>query len=206
MIAIVDYGLGNIKAFENVYKKLNIDCYYAATPEQLLKASKIILPGVGAFDHAMTMLNNSGLRETLDLLVKEKKIPVLGICVGMQMMAESSDEGSLSGLGWIKGTVCKFDHSKLSDNSQFPLPHMGWNSVDLLLDDPLFKGFDPLPEFYYLHSYYFKCRDDNSSIGKADYGIEFSCIIKNENAYGIQCHPEKSHHNGVRILKNFAEL
>lgn len=206
MIAIVDYGLGNIKAFENVYKKLNIDCYYASTPEQLSKATKIILPGVGAFDHAMSTLNNSGLRETLDFLVTEQKIPVLGICVGMQMMAESSEEGNLAGLGWIKGVVCKFDHSNFSNRSQFPLPHMGWNNVDLIQDEPLFKGFEPLPEFYYLHSYYFKCTDENSSIGKANYGIDFSCIVKNENSYGIQCHPEKSHHNGVRILKNFAEL
>jgi glutamine amidotransferase len=206
MIAIVDYGLGNIKAFANVYKKLNIDCYYARTAEDLLRASKIILPGVGAFDHAMSMLNKSGLRETLDLLVKERQIPVLGICVGMQMMAESSDEGILDGLGWIKGTVRKFNHSKLPNNSQFPLPHMGWNTVDINMVDPLFKDFKSLPEFYYLHSYYFECTDNNSNIGKSDYGIEFSCIVKNENVYGIQCHPEKSHHNGVRILKNFAEL
>lgn len=205
MIAIVDYGLGNIKAFANVYKKLNINCYYASTAEDLLKASKIILPGVGAFDHAMTMLAKSGLRETLDLLVKERKIPVLGICVGMQMMAETSDEGILDGLGWIKGTVRKFDHSKLPNN-KFPLPHMGWNTVDINLTDPLFKGFNSLPDFYYLHSYYFECTDKNSSIGKSDFGIEFSCIVKNENVYGIQCHPEKSHHNGVKILKNFAEL
>lgn len=206
MIAIVDYGLGNIKAFANVYKRLNIDCYFAHTPEELLKATKIILPGVGAFDHAMSMLNDSGLRDTLDFLVKSKKIPVIGICVGMQMMAETSDEGELDGLGWIKGTVRKFDHSKVANNSQFPLPHMGWNNVDIKFDDPLFKDFETLPDFYFLHSYFFECKEQNSSIGIANYGIEFSCIVRNDNIYGIQCHPEKSHHNGVRILKNFAEL
>ena len=206
MIAIVDYGLGNIKAFANVYKRLNIDCYYASTPEELLKATKIILPGVGAFDHAMTMLNNSGLRETLDMLVKEHNVPVIGICVGMQMMAESSEEGKLNGLGWIKGTVKKFDHSLSANKKQFPLPHMGWNNVTLKVEDPLFNGFEELPEFYYLHSYYFECAEPKSNIGTGDYGNKFSCIVKNKNIYGIQCHPEKSHHNGVLLLKNFAEL
>lgn len=206
MIAIVDYGLGNIKAFANVYKKLNIDFFYASTPADLLKATKIILPGVGAFDHAMTMLNKSGLRETLDMLVLERNIPIIGICVGMQMMADSSDEGQLEGLGWIKGKVRKFDHSALFNKEQFPLPHMGWNNVDLKTEDLLFKDFEKNPEFYYLHSYYFECAEEKSCIGLADYGVKFSCIVKNENIYGIQCHPEKSHHNGVLILKNFAEL
>ena len=206
MIAIVDYGLGNIKAFSNVYKKLNIDCYYASTSEELLKATKIILPGVGAFDHAMKMLNNSGLRETLDMLVSERNIPVLGICVGMQMMAESSEEGVLEGLGWIKGTVRKFDFSLFTNKKLFPLPHMGWNTVNLENKDPLFIGFDESPEFYYLHSYYFECAELRSSIGTGDYGNKFTCIVKSKNIYGIQCHPEKSHHNGERILKNFAEL
>ncbi len=206
MIAIVDYGLGNIKAFANVYKRLNIGCYYAATPAELLKASKIILPGVGSFDYAMTMLNNSGLRVTLDQLVKEDHIPVLGVCVGMQMMADSSDEGELAGLGWIKGKVRKFEHIDGADKGNYPLPHMGWNNIELKTNDPLFKGLDASPEFYYLHSYYFDCDDQSFCIGVADYGINFSCIVKSENTYGIQCHPEKSHHNGVELLKNFAEL
>ena len=206
MIAIVDYGLGNIKAFANVYKRLGIDCYYASKPEDFFKASKIILPGVGAFDHAMSMLNNSGLRETLDKLVLEQRIPVIGICVGMQMMADSSEEGELTGLGWIKGKVRKFDHAGLVDASQFPLPHMGWNNIQLQSNDPLFSDLEAEPQFYYLHSYYFDCDDDSCCIGKASYGSDFSCIIKHENIYGIQCHPEKSHHNGVAILRNFAQL
>ncbi len=206
MIAIVDYGLGNIRAFANVYKKLNIDCYYASTADDLIKATKIILPGVGAFDHAMNMLNDSGLRETLDRLVKEKKVPVLGICVGMQMMADSSDEGELPGLGWIKGRVKKVDNSTLLNSKSYPLPHMGWNNVELKVDEPLFKHFDISPEFYFLHSYYFDCDDKVHIIGSADYGFKFSCIVRHGNIHGIQCHPEKSHHNGVRILKNFSEL
>jgi len=206
MIAIVDYGLGNIKAFANVYKKLNIDCYYASTVEDLLKATKVILPGVGAFDHAMTMLNNSGLRDTLDRLVTEKHVPVLGICVGMQMMANSSDEGELAGLGWINGNVKKIDNSTLLHSKNYPLPHMGWNNVELKSDEPLFKNFESSPEFYFLHSYYFECEEETNIIGTADYGLKFSCIVRRDNIYGIQCHPEKSHHNGIRILKNFAEL
>ncbi|WP_412971516.1 imidazole glycerol phosphate synthase subunit HisH [Glaciecola sp. MF2-115] len=204
MIAIVDYGLGNIKAFSNVYKKLNIDCVYADTPEQLQRATKIILPGVGAFDYAMETLNSSGLRETLDDMVLNQKVPVVGICVGMQMMANSSDEGSLKGLGWIPGTVKKFDF--LENENPLPLPHMGWNNLVLDVEDPLFKGLEADPRFYYLHSYYFKCKNQENSIASAKYGLDFSCIVRRENIYGIQCHPEKSHHNGSTILKNFSEL
>ena len=204
MIAIVDYGLGNIKAFSNVYKKLNIECIYANKPEQLKGASKIILPGVGAFDHAMEMLNSSGLRDTLDDMVLNKNIPVVGICVGMQMMANNSDEGHLNGLGWIKGTVKKFDFSK--NDESLPLPHMGWNNISLDTDDPLFTGLEIDPRFYYLHSYYFQCENEINSIATANYGKKFSCIVKHGNIYGIQCHPEKSHHNGATILKNFSEL
>jgi len=206
MIAIVDYGLGNIKAFANVYKKLNIDYYFASTSEELLKADKIILPGVGAFDHAMLMLNNSGLRETLDILVLERKIPVIGICVGMQMMADASEEGTLEGLGWISGKVRKLPANIIEEKSDLPLPHMGWNNLKLMTDDVLFENLEQSPDFYFLHSYYFECMDLKSTIGMASYGGQFSCIVKRENIYGIQCHPEKSHHNGVQILQNFAEL
>ena len=207
MIAIIDYGLGNIRAFANVYKRLNIDCVMAGTPEQLEGASKLILPGVGAFDHAMTTLNNSGMREIVDKKVLEEGLPVLGICVGMQMMAKRSDEGELPGLGWIDGEVKHIEIPSDVDAARYPLPHMGWNS--LTLNDeahPLFKDMEQDPRFYFLHSYYFSANAEDATLATAKYGNQFSCIVHRDRIFGVQCHPEKSHHNGVALLKNFAEL
>lgn len=204
MIAIIDYGLGNIKAFANVYKRLNIPHTFATTPDQLKSASKIILPGVGAFDHAMSMLNKSGLRDVLDDVVLEQKKPVLGICVGMQMMANSSEEGEMAGLGWVPGTVKKFNHTDSIIKEKCPLPHMGWNNIIIEKDDALFNNLDVDKRFYFLHSYFFDCDKKQDCIASADYGFKYTCVVQRDNIYGIQCHPEKSHHNGVALLKNFA--
>jgi glutamine amidotransferase len=206
MIAIVDYGLGNIKAFANVYKRLDIPAFYASTPDQLTKASKIILPGVGAFDHAMHKLNTSGLRETLDNLVLEKKVPVIGICVGMQMMANDSEEGISKGLGWISGKVKRFSYPNEAVARKHPLPHMGWNNINPVKASAIVANLDEYKRFYFLHSYYFQCANAEDIVATATYGFDYACIVNHENLYGIQCHPEKSHHNGVALLKNFAEL
>lgn len=200
MIAIVDYGLGNIRAFANIYKRLGIPYLLASDVESLKQATHIILPGVGSFDYAMHKLNESGLRETLDDLVLNQKLPVLGICVGMQIMAQSSEEGSSNGLGWLDTQVVKFSHT----DTKFPLPHMGWNSLELVGNSPLFENIEPQPAFYFLHSYHFKA-DFPYSVASANYSNEIACIVQKENIYGIQCHPEKSHHNGVTLLKNFYE-
>ncbi|GHX69663.1 MULTISPECIES: imidazole glycerol phosphate synthase subunit HisH [Vibrio] len=200
MIAIVDYGLGNIRAFANIYKRLGIPYLLASDVESLKQATHIILPGVGSFDYAMQKLNESGLRETLDDLVLNQKLPVLGICVGMQIMAQSSEEGSSNGLGWLDTQVVKFSQT----GTKFPLPHMGWNSLELVGNSPLFENIEPQPAFYFLHSYHFKA-DFLYSIASANYSSEIACIVQKENIYGIQCHPEKSHHNGITLLKNFYE-
>lgn len=206
MITIVDYGLGNIRAFANVYKRLNIDIQYASTVSDMAKASKIILPGVGAFDHAMGKLNDSGLRDCLEDLVLNKEIPVVGVCVGMQMMAHSSEEGSLSGLSWIDGTVKHFSQAGRSADYNLPLPHMGWNNIKPVCQSPLISNLDESKRFYFLHSYYFQCQNSKDVLATASYGFDYACVINHRNIYGIQCHPEKSHHNGVTVLKNFAEL
>ena len=202
MIAIIDYGVGNIKAFANIYKKFDIPYKIAKNCEDLESITKIILPGVGSFDHAMQKLKDSGMKEKLDDLVMNKKIPVIGICVGMQMLSNSSEEGTSPGLGWIDATVKKFDKEKVNG----PLPHMGWNNLEIKKESPLFKNLDEQPRFYYLHSYYFDCNNEEDIIGRAFYGEGFTCMVNHGNIYGIQCHPEKSHHNGSTLLKNFGEL
>lgn len=204
MITIIDYGLGNIKAFQNIYNQLNLDCVVARDADTLRNASKIILPGVGSFDFAMLSLNKSGMRETLDELVLTKKIPILGICVGMQMLANSSEEGSLDGLGYVGGSVKRFSKEQLVN---YPLPHMGWNAVKQEgVKDHLFNNIPNAERFYFLHSYYFDCAQELQKIALAEYGVKFTCGVRNNNIYGIQFHPEKSHLAGISLLANFGKM
>ena len=204
MITLIDYGVGNIFAFQNVYKRLDIPTKIAKTYEDLSDAKKLILPGVGSFDYAMGQLNASGMREKLDELVLEKKVPVIGICVGMQMMGNRSDEGKLEGLKWIDSEILKFDESLIEQRTK--LPHMGWNDVTPVKNHPLFIGLDKEAIFYFLHSFYFKCNNQEDSIAVSDYGLSFSSAVNKDNIYGIQFHPEKSHQYGEKLLHNFAKL
>lgn len=204
MIHIVDYGLGNVQAFLTMYKRLGIEAKRAKTVEDLVDASKLVLPGVGAFDHAVNLINQSGMRSVLDTMVMVEKIPVLGICVGMQILASSSEEGRLPGLGWIAGKVRSFRSAEQS--ASLPMPHMGWNDVHPKLDSPLFEGLVKDARFYFLHSYFFECDDQSDVAASASYGLDFSCAVAAGNVYGVQFHPEKSHHFGAMLLKNFWEL
>jgi len=204
MITLIDYGVGNIFAFQNVYKRLDIPTKIAKSTEDLMDAQKLILPGVGSFDYAMIRLNNSGMREKLDELVLKKKIPVIGICVGMQMMGNRSDEGSEEGLKWIDGDILKFDEKLIQHRTK--LPHMGWNDVTPVRNHPLFTGLEKEAIFYFLHSFYFKCNNSSDSIAVSDYGVSFSSAVNKDNIYGIQFHPEKSHQYGEKLLHNFAML
>ena len=197
-VCIVDSGIGNIKAFKNIYDKLNINVEIASKKEQFVNATHLILPGVGTFDWAMSKLNESSLRETLDGLVLEKKIPILGICVGMQIMASQSEEGVLSGLNWIEGKVLKLDKDII-------LPHMGWNNVKLSNKSDLFNNIENF-EFYFLHSYYYKTEDDKHILSMSKYGNPFTSAIYKGNIFGTQFHPEKSHKNGIKILENFVKI
>jgi imidazole glycerol-phosphate synthase subunit HisH len=202
MISIVNYGSGNIRAIGNIYDKLRIPYNVAETAEEIARAEKIILPGVGAFDETMSKLNESGLREILHKKVVEEKKPVLGICVGMQILAKSSDEGSLPGLGWIDGIVRKFDVNKLQHVPK--LPHLGWNSIEVRKNSVLFQNIDFATGFYFIHTYYFSCNREQDILSTTSYGDDFVSAVNHENIYGTQFHPEKSHSNGVELLKNFA--
>ncbi|MCK5508768.1 MAG: imidazole glycerol phosphate synthase subunit HisH [Desulfobacterales bacterium] len=204
MIAIVNYGLGNEQAFANIYKNLGIPFKIASTIDDLKGATKIILPGVGAYDYAMELLQKSGMRESLDELVLQRKLPVLGVCVGMQILALSSEEGSLPGLGWIDGVVKKIDTSALTYKTH--LPHMGWNDVTPVKNNTLFQGIEKGGRFYFLHSYYFQCHNDEELIAVTEYGNQFASAVNLHNIYGVQFHPEKSHQNGILLLKNFGNL
>ena len=204
MIHVMDYGLGNVQAFLTLFKRAGFEAIRAKTAADLTGATKIILPGVGAFDHAIKLLEQSGMLPTLETLVLQDKVPVLGICVGMQILASASDEGHLPGLGWVPGKVRAFRANEQS--ASLPLPHMGWNDVQPKSGSPLFVGLESDARFYFLHSYYFECDEPLQVAAVAGYGFDFSCAVFAGNVYGVQFHPEKSHHFGMKLLKNFAEL
>ena len=187
----------------NVYKRLNIAARAASTSEALQGAQRIVLPGVGAFDHAMESLNTSGMRDTLEHLVQHQRVPVLGVCVGMQMLAQGSDEGRLPGLGWIPGRVRAFAAQAAA--ASLPLPHMGWNDISPATGEKLFAGMEGDARVYFLHSFYFECADEaEHSAARARYGLEYSCAVRSGHVAGVQFHPEKSHHWGTQLLENFA--
>lgn len=203
-VAIVDYGLGNVQAIANIYKRLNIPALLARSAEELSGASHVVLPGVGSFDWAMSRLDTSGMRQTLDQLALERRLPVLGICVGMQMMARRSDEGQAAGLGWFDAGVRLFDEEMFTDRTH--LPHMGWNDVEPVRTDGLFRDLQGGARFYFLHSYYFAPNDPRDQLASTFYGQRFACAVQRDNLCGVQFHPEKSHGWGVQLLKNFATL
>jgi glutamine amidotransferase len=204
MIGIIDYGLGNISAFLSVYKRLNIPASVVRSPDELEGAERLILPGVGSFDHAMELLQKSGMYASLEDFVLTRRKPILGVCIGMQIMAKSSEEGVEPGLGWIRASVRKLGGAE----NKFPLrlPHMGWNDVVPVTKSMLFKGLEHNSRFYFLHSYYFDCEDSGAALAETDYGLRFVCAVNLSNIYGVQFHPEKSHEYGIRLLKNFSEV
>lgn len=205
MIGLVNYGSGNIYAIANIYKKLDIPFQLIDNPSELKHADKLVLPGVGAFDETMKLLNDSGLKSELDELVLVKKKPIIGVCVGMQILGDGSEEGTIPGFGWIKGDILKMDESKLQTKPH--LPHLGWNSIALKdAEHPLFAGVDTDRGFYFLHTYYFRPTNDTDVLATSVYGNSFASAVCNDNVFGMQFHPEKSHSNGIQLFKNFANL
>jgi glutamine amidotransferase len=204
MIAIIDYGSGNIGAIANIHKQLGLPHIVTGDPQELAGADRYVLPGVGAFDATMKYFTRSGMVDMLNEQVLGKTKKVLGICVGMQILADSSEEGVLPGLGWIPGRIRKIDENSLSCAPK--LPHMGWNSVTPKPGARLFEGVDCGRGFYFLHSYYFAARDAADVTAVVEYGEEIPCSVARDNVFGVQFHPEKSHANGAAVFRNFAEL
>ena len=201
MITIIDYGIGNIGSIHNMLRKEGIPCQLGGTAEQILTATKIILPGNGAFDACMNSLRSSGLIEALNYQVLYNKIPCLGICVGAQMLGKCSEEGVAEGLGWIDMVV-----KQLPKTQGLSIPHMGWNYVKINKDlQSPFMDLD-LSRFYFVHSYYMSLKNQDEILMTTNYGIEFACGVKKENIYGVQFHPEKSHKFGKKLFKDFASI
>ncbi len=204
MIVVVDYGVGNLGSIVNMFKRVGVKAIASSDKDYIAEAEKLILPGIGAFDAGMQKLNERGFVPLLTQLVMEKKIPVLGLCLGLQLMTKRSDEGKLSGLGWFDAETVRFKFD--DDKSNLKVPHMGWNTINIRNSHPLLENLEVESRFYFVHSFYVQCYQPGSVLAETDYGGFFHSIVGKENIIGAQFHPEKSHKFGMRLLKNFAEL
>lgn len=204
MITIIDYGAGNIKSIRNILKKIGVQSIITNKPEDIKNARKLILPGVGHFDYGMQNLRNSGLVDILTEVVIKNKTPLLGICLGAQLLGKNSEEGIEKGLGWIDMEVVKFDVDKLS--SQLKIPHMGWNEIEIKQSSELLNNLDNSSRFYFVHTFHMKPNDSEDILSFSNYGYNFVSAVKRNNIYGVQFHPEKSHRFGMELLTNFSKL
>ena len=203
MITIINYGMGNLGSVQNMLKRIGIKSIISSDSNEIEKAEKILLPGVGSFDAAISKIDELNLRPVLTFMAKEKKVPFLGMCLGMQLLTESSEEGVLKGLNFVPAKTIKF---KFPENSNLKIPHMGWNLVTKKTESVLTKNFTDEFRFYFVHSYHVKCDNPINSILTTNYGYEFDSAIQNENVFGAQFHPEKSHKYGMQLLSNFANI
>jgi glutamine amidotransferase len=201
MIKIIDVGVSNAGSIRNMLRYLGVDSAFATSSSDLNDASAIILPGVGSFDHAISSI--SPILPALEQKVLSDKIPFLGVCLGMQLLFESSDEGVLPGFGWLKGHVSRFNFDFMTLSNYLRVPHMGWNLVSPTQNSEVFSGFESDPRFYFVHSYHVNCVDSSNAIAYSNYGYDFVCAVNKENIWGVQFHPEKSHRFGIHFFKNF---
>jgi imidazole glycerol-phosphate synthase subunit HisH len=201
MIAIVDYGMGNLGSIRNLLRRIGVAAEITGDATMLARAAKILLPGVGAFDTAMERINASGLRAVLERKALEERVPIMGICLGMQLLTRGSEEGRLPGLGWVPAATRRFPRTL-----ELKVPHMGWNAVTAVRESPLTRGLEPETRYYFVHSYYVQVDDPQDAILRAQHGVTFDALIGRGNLYGAQFHPEKSHRFGMALLSNFASL
>lgn len=204
MISIVDYGMCNVGSISSMLKKIGASHNIISTAQELRLADKVILPGVGAFDNGMSQLANLGLTDALNEKALKEKVPVLGICLGMQLLTNGSEEGQLPGLGWIKAMTRKFDF--FSMDKPLKVPHMGWNDIKVKHTSPILNDMYSEPRFYFVHSYHVCCENNEDVIATTQYGFEVSAIVGADNIFGAQFHPEKSHKFGMKLLENFSKI
>jgi imidazole glycerol-phosphate synthase subunit HisH len=198
-VAIVDYGMGNLHSVKRKLDRIGVNAQLTSDPSELLRADKLLLPGVGHFGKAMEHLGTLGLVPALNEAVVVRKTPILGICLGMQLFARHSQEGDAQGLGWIDADVVRFD----VDTRDFKVPQMGWNGVQIARSSALVEGVTAQTEFYFVHAYHVVCHDSGDVLCETDYGCRFTSVVQRENVYGVQFHPEKSHDAGEALLRNF---
>ncbi len=203
MIVIIDYGLGNVRSIFAKIDQMNEPVIISNTIADIESAEKIILPGVGAFDSGMENIRKFGIQDILNKKIKIDKIPILGICLGMQLLSQKSEEGALDGLGYIKSHVKKF-HFEQSANLN--IPHMGWNTIMKMQESPLLHGIENHSRFYFVHSFHLVCESQENIVAVTEYGIRFPSVVMAENIFGVQFHPEKSHKQGIQLLRNFVRL
>jgi imidazole glycerol-phosphate synthase subunit HisH len=203
MITIIDYGMGNLGSIQNMFRRLGVESDITGDKEKIGAATKLLLPGVGAFDAAVMKINDADLMPLLNKKVLNDKVPVLGICLGMQLLTKSSEEGTLPGFGWVDAITKKF---KFNGGEKLKVPHMGWNEAIVKRNSQLNRDLSDHPRFYFVHSYYVEANDPEDVLMSTQYGREFHSVIQHENIYGAQFHPEKSHKFGMKFLGNFASL
>lgn len=203
MIVIIDYGLGNLGSIVNMLKKIGAPATLSSDASVIEKADKLILPGVGAFDHGVKNLTDLGLVPLLQRKVNVEKTPILGLCLGMQLFTRRSEEGSLPGLGWLDAETVRFRFDQTQ--TKLRVPHMGWNSIKVCQTNPIFEDLYIEARFYFVHSFHVLCHNEQDVLAKTEYGYEFPSVIGRENIFGTQFHPEKSHKFGMKLLKNFVE-
>jgi len=202
-LVIIDYGMGNINSVKKQLERLKVDVTVTSDPLEISKADKIILPGVGHFGKAMENLTSLNILSTLNEAVLEKRTPVLGICLGMQLMAKSSEEGNVNGLGWFDAEVIKI---KVNDTLRYKIPHTGWNTIELVKNDPINNGLDANSSFYFVHAYKVKSNNDEDILHRTCYETDFTSAISKNDIFGVQYHPEKSQDVGLKLFKNFISL
>lgn len=203
MIVIVDYGLGNLRSVQKAFERIGVHAQISGDVSVIQKSERLVLPGVGHFAKGMENLKRSGLIEVLNKSVLQDKTPILGICLGMQLMTSHSEEGDCEGLNWIDAQTIKFEKDP---TKKFKVPHIGWNSIELKNQSNIIRGLESDAQFYFVHSYYVICNDESDVLSRTEYGRNFHSGFQKDNIIGVQFHPEKSYTNGLQMLKNFSVL